>query len=261
MLWEERDLTVYADFLKKKKEALGWTTQELADRSGVPVGTINKILRGETRSPRYDTMDALEDALGKAEKQGLFVRETASCIYGRGDKLYTLEDYYDFPEDVRVELIDGKVFYLEAPATIHQMAVSSLVFQSKRYILEKGGTCVPLPSPVDVQLDCDEFTMVQPDFLIVCDRDKITKKCICGAPDFVAEILSLSSRWKDANYKMRKYLAAGVREYWIVDLEGGRVICYFKGDDYLPSIYGMNQEIPVKIFDGELKITFETAGL
>lgn len=248
---------MYGDFLKKKKEERGWTTEELALRSGVPVGTINKILRGETKSPRYDTMDALEAAFGEEEERELFVRETSAYKYGRDDKVYTLEDYDSFPKDVRVELIDGKVFYMEAPTTIHQMIISNLVFQSMRYIKQKGGDCVPFPSPVDVQLNCDEYTMVQPDFLIVCDREKITEKCIYGAPDFVVEILSPSTRFRDGDIKFRKYIAAGVREYWIVDTEGERVICYFKGDGFLPTIYGMWDQVPVKIFDGQLKIKIE----
>lgn len=247
---------MYADYLKDMKKKFGWTTEELASRSGVPTGTINKILNGETKSPRYDTMNALDAAFKEEQTKGEFVREVSTYMNGMDDKLYTLTDYYAFPKDVRVELIDGRVFYMEAPNTKHQMAVTNLVFQSMTYIQQKGGDCVPLAAPVDVQLDCDEYTMVQPDFSITCDREKITEKCIYGAPDFVAEILSPSSRKRDGEIKMRKYTAAGVREYWIVDIEGGRVISFFEGDDYIPCIYGLNEEIPVRIFDGELKIHF-----
>lgn len=247
---------MYADYLKEMKKKFGWTTEELASRSGVPTGTINKILNGETQSPRYDTITALENAFRHEEENAIFAREVSSYMSGMDDRIYTLEDYYAFPEDVRVELIDGKVFYMEAPTTTHQMAVTNLVLQSGMYIQQNGGNCVPLASPVDVQLDCDEYTMVQPDFSITCDREKITEKCIYGAPDFVAEILSPSSRKKDADLKLRKYIAAGVREYWIVDLKGGRVVCYYKGDDFLPCIYGLRDEIPVKIFEEQLKIHF-----
>lgn len=247
---------MYADYLKEMKKKFKWTTEELASRSGVPTGTINKILNGETQSPRYDTMNALEAAFREEQERADFVREVSSNQCGMDDKVYTLGDYYAFPKDVRVELIDGKVFYMDAPTTTHQMAVTNLVAQSAIYIQKKGGNCVPLASPVDVQLDCDEYTMVQPDFTITCDREKITEKCIYGAPDFVAEILSPSSRKRDGDIKLRKYMVAGVREYWIVDIKGGRVICYYEGDDFLPSIYGWEDEIPVRIYDGELKIHF-----
>lgn len=49
--------------LKKKKSELGITTEQLSRLSGVPVGTINKILNGETKSPRYDTLNALNHVL------------------------------------------------------------------------------------------------------------------------------------------------------------------------------------------------------
>lgn len=37
--------------------------KELAQRSGVPLGTLNKILYGDTKSPSLDTMQALAAAL------------------------------------------------------------------------------------------------------------------------------------------------------------------------------------------------------
>ena len=43
----------------------------------------------------------------------------------------------------------------------------------------------------------DDKTMVQPDVLVVCDREKVIRRCIYGAPDFIIEILSLTSRKKD----------------------------------------------------------------
>ena len=42
----------------------GLTTDALSLRSGVPKGTINKILNGETRNPTIGTLTALAEALG-----------------------------------------------------------------------------------------------------------------------------------------------------------------------------------------------------
>ena len=63
MLYEE---------LNRRKKELGLTTEQLSQLSGVPAGTINKILSGETRSPRYDTMQALEKALYGGEEKDFF---------------------------------------------------------------------------------------------------------------------------------------------------------------------------------------------
>ena len=34
---------MYRDILREKKEKMNWTTEELSNRSGVPIGTITKI--------------------------------------------------------------------------------------------------------------------------------------------------------------------------------------------------------------------------
>ena len=44
-------------------------------------------------------------------------------------------------------------------------------------------------------------TIVQPDVFVVCDHRKLTRSRVEGAPDFVAEILSPSTRCKDMTLK------------------------------------------------------------
>ena len=51
--------------LARLKAENGWTTDTLSARSGVPKGTINKILNGETRNPTVGTLTALAEALGR----------------------------------------------------------------------------------------------------------------------------------------------------------------------------------------------------
>ena len=247
---------MYRDILREKKERAGWTTEELSNRSGVPVGTINKILSGETVSPRYDTMEALNRAF--REEEALMLGE--SVPYGANDeeRLYTLDDYYRLPNDIRAELIDGRLFYMQSPTSAHQNMVGELYFATRLVTKEKKGTCQPFMAPLDVQLDCDDKTMIQPDFMIVCDREKIWEDRIYGAPDFVVEVLSPSTRKRDTDVKLLKYRNAGVREYWIVDLEKERIICYFfEEEGLIPNIYTFQNEVPVRIYDGELKIRLE----
>lgn len=59
---------------------------------------------------------------------------------------------------------------------------------------------------------------MQPDIIVSCGKDKRTALGIYGAPDMCVEIISPSSRKRDYGPKMMKYMNAGVREYWIVDL-------------------------------------------
>ena len=100
--------------------------------------------------------------------------------------------------------------------------------------------------------------MVVPDVIVVCDRDKIKGFGIYGAPDFIAEILSPSTRYKDLSIKVMKYADAGVREYWIVDPKKKVLIVYnFMEEDWTPEIHQLEGEMPVAIYEGMLKISLD----
>lgn len=169
---------------------------------------------------------------------------------------YTLEDYYAWPGDERIELIDGYIFKMDAPTIAHQIVGFQICMRLYNYIDSQKGKCIPLVAPVDVQLDRDDKTMLQPDVLVVCDKDKVINRCVYGAPEFVVEVLSDSSVRKDTVLKLEKYKNAGVSEYWIVDLKSRHVLVYDFANDKPTQIYGIGSEIPVAIFGGECRISF-----
>ena len=111
-------------------------------------------------------------------------------------------------------------------------------------------------APVDVQLNCDNRTMVEPDVIVVCNRDKIIRRCVYGAPDFIVEVLSPSTKKKDLTIKLNKYTEAGVKEYWLVDPDAKRVMVYRFEEDVVLNIYGFDSKVPVGIFDGKCEIDF-----
>lgn len=243
--------------MKQKKKEFGYTYEQIAELSGLPVGTVQKALGGITKTPRYDTLQALEKVFRQEEKYTERVGETQAS-YGRQKKQgeYTLMDYYAIPEDCRAELIDGVIYEMAAPESIHQLISGELFLALKNYVRKNNGKCVVQYAPVDVQLDRDDKTMVQPDILITCDRSKIKKNLIYGAPDFIVEILSPSTRKTDIHLKTTKYSNAGVREYWLVDPDNRRVMVYdFVRDDF-PFIYGFDDQIPVRIFENECVVDF-----
>lgn len=239
--------------MKKRKKDLGLTNEKISELSGVPLGTVQKIFAGITASPRYDTLQALEKVFSR--NQGT-LKESVTAYQVKRQGEYTLEDYYALPDERRVELIDGVIYEMSAPSSIHQLIGSEIRERLRAYIKEKNGNCIPFVAPIDVQLDCDDRTMLQPDVLVVCDRSKIIRRCIFGAPDFIAEILSPSTRKKDIMVKLRKYIGAGVAEYWIVDPDKKKVVVYDFAHEELPVIYGFDEEIPVGIFGGECKVNF-----
>lgn len=186
------------------------------------------------------------------------IRESAGSYNALSkEHLYTIADYYALPEDQRVELIDGVFYDMAAPTTIHQGLAGMIHKKFLDHVLEHKGPCFPFISPVDVQLDCDDKTVVQPDVMIVCDRDKHKNGRIFGAPDMVVEILSPSTRRKDMQLKLHKYGNAGVREYWMIDPRKKVVVQYDLEHLDPPVIYGFDDKVPVLIWDGACVVDFK----
>jgi len=90
-----------------------------------------------------------------------------------------------------------------------------------------------------------------PDIKIVCDRNKITKNEIRGAPDLIAEVLSPRTRRKDISEKKDLYEKHGVREYWIVNTENKTVEVYIlnNGKFILDNVYEKIDEEEKKIIE------------
>lgn len=238
--------------MRKRKREKGYTCAQISDLSGVPLGTVQKIFSGETTSPRYDTLLALEKLFSQRD---MVAEEAAYTVHQQGG--YTIRDYYALPEERRVELIDGCFYDMSAPTFLHQKIAGEIHRQIANFIMDKGGSCQPLLSPVDIQLDCDERTMLQPDVAILCHDDKVRRWGVYGAPDFVLEVISPSTRKKDYTKKLAKYEAAGVREYWILDPYQKRLLVYFFEEENYPFICGLDKPVPVNIYNGELEIQFK----
>ena len=169
------------------------------------------------------------------------------------EKKYTAEQYYAMTGETNrpMELHNGVIVDLAAPSIKHQRIVGGLYSRILQIISGKGGGCEPFISPTDVKLD--DYTVVQPDVFVVCDKNKIDEKRINGAPDLVVEVTS-ENRNIDLVTKLEMYSRFGVREYWIVDLKFERVLVYsFESGDY-PMIYSFADEAPVGIYGGELSI-------
>ena len=161
---------------------------------------------------------------------------------------YTIEDIYNLPEGQRAELIDGKLYMMATPSRIHQKLVHFLDWTIGNYIHSKNGDCEVYPSPFAVFLNADNNIYVEPDISIICDQDKLTDEGCKGAPDWIIEIVSPSSRSMDYNKKLFKYRTAGVREYWIVDPAKQQIIVYhFEQDIY--EEYSFSDRVKAGIYE------------
>lgn len=244
--------------MRELKEEQKYSYEKLAELTGLSTETIRKALEGNLAVIDDRVLVALEEVLLSGSVKVL--REAqAAYLTKKQQGEFTVEDYDALPDEQRVELIDGVLYDMASPSLLHQMIGGSIYRMFADYIDRNKGKCIPVIAPVDVQLDCDDKTVVQPDIMILCDRSKISeKKKIYGAPDFVLEILSKSTRKIDTIKKLQKYADAGVREYWIVDPEQKRVMVYeFESENERKlSIYGFHDKVPVGIFDGECIVDF-----
>ena len=120
---------------------------------------------------------------------------------------------YDEP---RMELIDGKVVAMSPGGTANHNAIILNFSFLFRYYLH-GKPCRPFGDGMNLYLTKKDHFI--PDFMIVCDKNKIKGggHHVEGAPDLVIEVLSPSTAQYDRGHKKNVYERCGVREYWIVN--------------------------------------------
>lgn len=255
--------------MQELRKECGYSYSMIAEGTELPLSTVQKVFGGQTKSPRYETLQRLNRyfeyqqhimrmnsrSAVKSEPLPQWLREpTAYHVKKKKQGEFTVEDYRNFPDDYRVELIDGVVIEMEGPHSGHQMIAGEVYRQIANYIKAEKGKYIPGIAPLDVQLDQDIWTMVQPDVMIVCDRDKFIKGNVFGAPDWVMEVISKYSKRKDCVKKLNKYMEAGVREYWIVDPQEQTVTVYDFEHSRFPMNYTFEDQIPIAILEGKLKI-------
>ncbi len=170
----------------------------------------------------------------------------------------TLEDILNLPEGVHKEMLDGVVYDMAAPSTQHQRISFNLARKIADHIDRKGGACEVFTAPFGVFLTKDDKNYVEPDISVICDKDKISDRGCEGAPDWVIEVVSPSTKSMDYLRKLYHYKQNGVRLYWIVDPVSAMVSVYDFENDIMEQ-YGFDDTIPVSIYD-DLKIEMGKQG-
>lgn len=144
------------------------------------------------------------------------------------DLRFSYADYLTWPDDERWELIDGVAYpwngihaMSPGPGKLHQAVSFEIARQIGNHL--KGKKCRAFTAPFDVRFTdgsgkSDNYveTVVQPDLLVVCDKNKLDASGCIGAPDLIIEILSPTTSSKDLNLKYNLYERHGVKEYWLI---------------------------------------------
>ena len=180
-------------------------------------------------------------------------------VYGLSFKRSSYHCYGDYltcPDDVRYELIDGDAYLMAPPPVLahqHQEVTGEIFRQTANALL--GKPCRVLIAPVDVRLpkqnEADERidTVVQPDVLVVCDSNKLDRRGVRGAPDWVVEVLSPSTAGHDQIKKRQLYERHGVREYWLIH-PIDRVLTIYRlinGEYGKPELFELHGETTVSV--------------
>lgn len=184
------------------------------------------------------------------------------------NKRYTFADYLTWPENERWEIIDGVPHMQSAPTWQDQAISRELLTQFNNYLKEKP--CQVFASPFDLRLpetnEEDEETtfVVQPDIIVVCDKEGLKGTGYYGTPTLVIEISSPSTARTDKIWKFNKYEKVGVKEYWIVEPDGKFISVYTLQSNNRygrPETFIETDMIKVSVFPDltvELKPVFET---
>lgn len=185
----------------------------------------------------------------------------------KSERHFTYRDYCGWPEEERWELIDGVPYDMSpAPSRKHQALSREIEFQIIGFL--KGKPCQVYDAPFDVRLpaffnqeDDEVDTVVQPDIVVICNREKLDDKGCRGAPDWVIEILSPHTVQKDLKVKSALYERHGVRELWFVHPIDRSVMVFVLGPDGAygrPRFYGPEDTVESAAVP-ELKIDLKTA--
>lgn len=123
---------------------------------------------------------------------------------------WTVDDLANFPEDLRYELIDGRLI-LPSPTQFHQ-DVCNQIANMIQPSCPSGYRAV-----IDVSLSVDQDSEPRPDVVVArISRGKRSPAPIAGAL-LLVEVISPTSRFRDMYLKAKLFASAGVENYWVVD--------------------------------------------
>ena len=163
-----------------------------------------------------------------------------------------MSDNLAYQDEVREELINGKPVSMSPRPSINHNRIASNIFRIFANYLNKR-KCEPFADGTDLYLtESDRFV---PDFMVVCDPDKVKSDGVHGTPDLIVEVLSPGTAKNDRGYKKDVYTRCGVREYWIVDPMKQTVLVYDMEQAAAPTIYSFTDTIRTTIYDS-LEIDF-----
>ena len=146
-------------------------------------------------------------------------------LLGRAD--LTVDDIADLPEDLRYELIAGRLVVTPLAMPIHQ------------FISLRTGSAIEAGCPDEFIVNVEQAVLLdrrnelRPDVVIIRDEGASQSPVLPGDVPLVVEVISKSSRAADREDKLKRYAYVGIPSYWIIDPLAERVTFtqYLLGSD------------------------------
>jgi len=137
--------------------------------------------------------------------------------------LLTDDDFFALPDDgQRYEVLAGELYVTPSPSYPHQHAAKHLFLQLHAFF-EGNQLAEVFFAPLGVVLG--RHDVAEPDLMVVADSSQLSQRGIEGAPLLIVEVLSPSHLRHDRLVKAARYLALGVRHYWLVDPRKRHLLC------------------------------------
>lgn len=165
--------------------------------------------------------------------------------------LVTAEEFEGMAFEAKAELVRGEVVEMTNPAPDHGQIVMNVAELLAEWSPRRSKGRI-IPNDSRVQTGHDPDTVRGPDLLFISnDRlppEGLTSRSLQVPPDLSVEVFSPSDRWRQVHDKVGDYLAAGVREVWVIHLRR-RQLSIFRSDDE-PTVLGESAELTTDVLPG-----------
>ena len=232
------------DEIREEKRKLGVTNAMIAEGTDLPIGTVQKIFSGETRHPRYETLQRIEAYYHQMHATGMH----ATGMHATGMHASPLQtaapdlDFTDFRIPVHL-LIAGEVY--------RQMA---------NHLLDQETGYLPVLYSEASTAGTDKHA-AKPASVIICRQDQAERGQISGKPVFVLEVLPWGSGQEAFYARMSHYRNAGIQECWIIDPAQCTLAVDHQDTPGSPVWHDMrtpvSTPVSVGLFHGKLMIDFQ----
>ena len=127
-----------------------------------------------------------------------------------------------FPEDARIELIEGELLEMTPVGRLHVAVVNRLTRAFAQTVVA-GRALLSVQNPIHL----DENSEPQPDVVLLRPRADDYEDNVPAPSDalLIIEVADTSAEY-DRGLKARLYARSGVSEYWVVDLQAQEIVCW-----------------------------------